>query len=286
MGYANITSGGQLESTAAAAWNRLEEAYKEAFGSYLPVTSALRTRAEQTRLYNGWIQRLPGFYLAARPGTSLHEKGLSVDVGSPANRAGTAQHNWVVANGGQFGFTWTGKNFSPRENWHFDYTGGGNVGSPAFSQDVANRQTFLNGAIGAGLVVDGDLGPKTRAAIAIYQREVLHITGDGDWGPITTTAHNAHVAASQAAAAQAAAQAAATAAKPRSSSAVLRRGSKGAAVKQLQDVLNAHYPLYSRLVPDADYGPATEAVVLELQTRAGLGRDGIAGAETLGYLGL
>ncbi|OZC88354.1 hypothetical protein CH282_09505 [Rhodococcus sp. 06-418-1B] len=60
-------------------------------------------------------------------------------------------------------------------------------------------------------------------------------------------------------------------------STLLMRGSRGDAVRRLQERLNAHYPLYSRLVVDGDYGPATEAVVREFQKRAGLLVDGIAG---------
>lgn len=67
---------------------------------------------------------------------------------------------------------------------------------------------------------------------------------------------------------------------------VLRRGSSGPAVKRLQETLNTRYPAYSRLKPDSIYGPATEAAVHELQKRAGLTPDGIAGPATLGYLGL
>lgn len=67
---------------------------------------------------------------------------------------------------------------------------------------------------------------------------------------------------------------------------LLRRGSTGTAVKRLQQTLNARYPAYSRLVVDGVYGPKTEAVVRELQRRAGLKVDGIAGPQTLRYLGL
>lgn len=44
------------------------------------VASAFRSYAEQTRLYNGWKAGLPGFAPANYPGTSMHEKGLAVDV--------------------------------------------------------------------------------------------------------------------------------------------------------------------------------------------------------------
>lgn len=191
MTYVNIIGGGQLEADAAAHWDQLEEAYKERWGEYLGVNSALRTYAQQEYLYNGWIQRLPGFFLAAKPGHSLHEKGLSVDVAAPANVDGSAQHEWLEANAGKFGFKWTGKNFWPREDWHFDYIGAGAEGTPAISEAVRQRQEYLNATFNAGLVVDGLEGPKTKAAVAAYQK-VLGFTGadvDGIWGAKTQAAH-------------------------------------------------------------------------------------------------
>ena len=69
-------------------------------------------------------------------------------------------------------------------------------------------------------------------------------------------------------------------------SGTLRLGSTGAAVTRLQQTLNARYPAYSKLAVDGVYGAKTEAVVRELQRRAGLTVDGIAGPQTLHYLGL
>jgi peptidoglycan hydrolase-like protein with peptidoglycan-binding domain len=153
------------------------------------------------------------------------------------------------------------------------------------SQKIKDHQTYLNDTFGAGLKVDGRFGPKTKAATAKYQREVLHVDDDGLWGPITEAAHVADVA-KRAAVAAAAAKAKAAAAAGKKSTVILRRGSKGSAVKKLQKMLNRRYPLYSQLKEDGDYGPATEAVVFEFQRRAGLTRDGIAGPQVLGYLGL
>lgn len=61
---------------------------------------------------------------------------------------------------------------------------------------------------------------------------------------------------------------------------------KGERVKALQKRLNDHYPAYSRLDVDGEFGPLTEAVVMEFQRRAGLVVDGIAGPATLAALGL
>lgn len=64
---------------------------------------------------------------------------------------------------------------------------------------------------------------------------------------------------------------------------VLQKGSTGPKVRELQHVLNAWYP-WLHLVEDGVYGDATEAGVRELQRRAGLEVDGIAGPNTLGAL--
>lgn len=67
---------------------------------------------------------------------------------------------------------------------------------------------------------------------------------------------------------------------------VLAPGDSNDLVRLLQARLNRDYPLYSHLVVDGVYGPATAAVVREFQARSGLPADGIAGPATLERLGL
>lgn len=67
---------------------------------------------------------------------------------------------------------------------------------------------------------------------------------------------------------------------------VLVLGSQGPRVKALQIHLNKHYPAYSKLDPDSDYGHSVEKVVKEFQRRAGLKDDGEAGSATFKKLGL
>lgn len=63
------------------------------------------------------------------------------------------------------------------------------VGSaPAVSQDVKNRQAWLNKSRGEKLTVDGILGSATTAAIKRYQA-FLKVTVDGIWGAGTQAAH-------------------------------------------------------------------------------------------------
>jgi hypothetical protein len=74
-------------------------------------------------------------------------------------------------------------------------------------------------------------------------------------------------------------------APPAPAAGTLAKGSTGAKVTQLQRTLNAWYP-WLRLATDGVFGAATEAAVKELQQRAGLVVDGIAGPKTLGVLRL
>jgi N-acetylmuramoyl-L-alanine amidase len=60
---------------------------------------------------------------------------------------------------------------------------------------------------------------------------------------------------------------------------VLKRGSKGAAVRELQTSLNAARAS-PNLIVDGDYGDATEKAVRAFQTAAGLVDDGKAGPQT------
>jgi hypothetical protein len=60
----------------------------------------------------------------------------------------------------------------------------------------------------------------------------------------------------------------------------IRRGSKGDAVREVQQILNAWYPGLARLTVDGDFGAKTEARVKYMQQRAGLAVDGIVGPNT------
>ncbi|WDS52046.1 endolysin [Microbacterium phage Caron] len=289
MGYKYETINGQrVEVTVAANFKRLRAEFKRVFGLDLLVTSGTRTRAEQERLYHGWINRLPGFNLAAKPGSSNHEESgprgpRALDLRDSGKDAGVTvigskRSNWLAANAPRFGFKNAGHYFSPREGWHYEYTGSLNGGGISYSEDTKKRQEWLNKSRGEKLTVDGLQGPATTAAIKRYQT-FLGITADGIWGPATQKAHQPYY--DRVMAPKPAKPA------PATSSRILRRGSRGDLVKKLQSTLRRNYSLYaSKLVADGIYGPATEKVVREFQRRAGLKVDGIAGPDTLRKLGI
>ena len=116
------TGGGRgqygLTVPAAQSFNQMSSAYQRAWGSPLTVNSGGRTREEQAYLYEGWINRRPGFNLAAPPGGSLHESGIAVDIGGPITSSSTKQHAWLRANAAQYGWYWVGSNFG--EPWHWE----------------------------------------------------------------------------------------------------------------------------------------------------------------------
>lgn len=110
-----------LTPNAGAAFMNLSRAYQAQFGQPLVVNSGGRTRQEQAYLY--WLYQQGRGNLAAPPGQSVHESGRAVDLGGAAHYSNTPQHAWLRANAGQFGWLWTGKNFSQREDWHWEFQG-------------------------------------------------------------------------------------------------------------------------------------------------------------------
>lgn len=67
---------------------------------------------------------------------------------------------------------------------------------------------------------------------------------------------------------------------PATTRTTLRAGYSGQSVSALQAALNGHFPSYSHLVVDGDFGPATQAAVQEFQRRTGLVADGVVGPAT------
>jgi hypothetical protein len=67
---------------------------------------------------------------------------------------------------------------------------------------------------------------------------------------------------------------------------LLRRGSRGPEVLQLQQALNREVLGGERLDEDGIFGAKTRAAVIRLQRQAGISADGIVGPETRGALGI
>ena len=102
-----------------------------------------------------------------------------------------------------------------------------------------------------GIAADGDFGPGTEQAVKDFQA-ANGLAVDGIAGPDTFTAMGLPELV------------------------LLRKGSRGAAVKTLQEGLG--------LGADGIFGSGTEAAVKEFQASKGLDADGLAGPETLAML--
>ncbi len=166
-----INSRGQwLNGNAAASYRRALAGGCPTGG--ISSMGAGRTRADQSYLYNGWIKRLPGFNLAAPPGTSKHEKGNALDL-----TRGTPAQLWMCAGGDpykvrageklrahQYGYY----RDVPTEPWHFAYYPERDTRAAA---DLRVRLSQLGHASVAsyqrsrGLLDDGKAGPVTWASL-------------------------------------------------------------------------------------------------------------------------
>lgn len=110
-----------LTGAATQALQAMSAAYQQRWGTPLVVNSGGRSREEQARAYQAYLEGRGN--LAAPPGHSVHESGRAADFGGAILNAGSAQHIWLQQNAARFGWTWTGKNFSQFEPWHWEYTG-------------------------------------------------------------------------------------------------------------------------------------------------------------------
>ncbi|MEA5521301.1 peptidoglycan-binding protein [Limnoraphis robusta] len=128
-------------------------------------------------------------------------------------------------------------------------------------QAVKNIQAQLN-IFGAKLVIDGIFGAATEAAVKEFQKR-SGLTVDGIVGTKTLNALS---------------QATTVPIDVLNSLPLLRRGSKGGDVKNVQVQLNNHFG--ANLVLDGAFGPATEAAVKKYQSQMGLVPDGIVGRLT------
>lgn len=154
-----LTSAGvYLNEDAARSYEALNLAFRARFGRNLPISSGARTYNQQAatfrenynpyytvaelgrverRYWNGqWWYRKPWRATVAVPGTSNHEypPGKAADFGGGVQNLSTPEHEWMRENAGDYGWEWTGRNFSTVEPWHweknFRWSGGGSKPLP------------------------------------------------------------------------------------------------------------------------------------------------------------
>ncbi|HET7310070.1 MAG TPA: M15 family metallopeptidase [Mycobacteriales bacterium] len=114
--------GMMLQPAAAAAFNRMSQAFSQAFGEPLCVTSSYRTYAKQVELY----ATMPAGY-AAVPGTSNHGWGLAVDLCGGIQVDYSPEHEWLMNHAAEF--SWFHPSWAlpggpgPHEPWHWEFAG-------------------------------------------------------------------------------------------------------------------------------------------------------------------
>ncbi|GAA4707181.1 hypothetical protein GCM10023198_31980 [Promicromonospora umidemergens] len=108
----------KLRCDAAASLEDLNGAFRAAFGRNLDLTDGYRSYTEQVS-----VAASKGA-LAAVPGTSNHGLGQAVDLSGGIESFGTAEHAWMVANAGKYGWklpAWAQAGGSKPEAWHWEY---------------------------------------------------------------------------------------------------------------------------------------------------------------------
>lgn len=208
--YTNI-NGERVQTNVAQAFEQLRAAFKKQFGLDLIVSSGTRTREEQARLYDGWINRRPGFNLAAPPGKSNHEesgprgpRALDLRDSGRDNGVtviGTTRSNWLARNAPAYGFTPAGHFFNPREAWHYEYTGsldsapaptpagGGSTATPAGEYNpfgiafCAGLQKIAR-LYGGDTAIDQKWGTQSAKGFAQFLRQNWGYNGNDVLGPV------------------------------------------------------------------------------------------------------
>ncbi len=107
-----------LRCDAARAYDAMAAAYRSDLGTDLCITDSYRTFAAQVSTFS----RKPG--LAAVPGTSNHGWALAVDLCGGIESPTSAEHQWMNANAGKFGWThpdWAEPDGGRPEPWHWEF---------------------------------------------------------------------------------------------------------------------------------------------------------------------
>jgi len=85
-------------------------------GVEVAINSGFRSYPEQQRLYDGYRKGVPGFNLAAKPGSSQHQNGIAFDIAVPGG-AGNPTYDWLTEHAPRHGFVRTVN----KEPWHWEY---------------------------------------------------------------------------------------------------------------------------------------------------------------------
>lgn len=113
-------TGAKLHKQAAPSFERLNAAFRAAFGRSISVTDGYRTYASQVAL------KAAKGRMAATPGTSNHGWGFATDLGGGINRFGSPEYEWMMRNAPQYGWVnpdWARQGKGKEEPWHWEFVG-------------------------------------------------------------------------------------------------------------------------------------------------------------------
>jgi hypothetical protein len=114
--------GEMLRADAAAAFNRMSQAFNAVFGEPLCVEASYRPYQRQVELYGS----MPAGY-AAVPGTSNHGWGLATDLCGGIQVDGSPEHLWLLDHAAAYNWfhpAWAMPGGGgPHEPWHWEYAG-------------------------------------------------------------------------------------------------------------------------------------------------------------------
>ena len=135
----------QLQTEAA---NHLKKAAKSK-NDYITLQSAVRSSAQQYLMWLWHSKGMCGIGLAAKPGTSNHEGGMAVDVGS---------YNYWISTLAAYGFA---HNYPSNDPVHFDYSNAVDLAR----ENLKAFQKLHNGHSSPQIATDGLWGPDTQDAL-------------------------------------------------------------------------------------------------------------------------
>lgn len=106
-----------LTVPASNAFTKLENAYRQVFGTGLQVGNGWRSVAQEAELWN--LYKAGKGPMASKPGTGVHGYGTAVDINGPINNVNSRQHAWLRQNAAQYGWFWVGQRWG--EPWHWEF---------------------------------------------------------------------------------------------------------------------------------------------------------------------
>jgi LAS superfamily LD-carboxypeptidase LdcB len=113
VSLAPVGNNQMMREDAARAFLAMQAAAKAA-GFDFPAVSGFRSMEQQQSLYQRWLAGTGN--MAAKPGFSNHQGGVSVDIGNVGG-FNTPAYRWLASNASRFGFV----NDVAGEHWHWTF---------------------------------------------------------------------------------------------------------------------------------------------------------------------